>query len=108
MTPTVLLCNDLRVGALTDTYFTDDTWFATVCVSIPDDSAFASRVRAFIALCIDWHARIDTDPDASEFDAFDDVINDSRWSAVSDNGETELIHLAPSFFPDGEVTWRPA
>lgn len=107
MTPTALFCNDLRVGDLSDTHFTDDTWFATVRVSLTDDSVLASRVRSFIALCLDWHARIDTDPDASEFDAFTDLINDSRWSVASDDASTESIHLAPSFLPGGEITWRP-
>ena len=108
MTPTVLFCNDYRVGNLTGAFFSDNTWYATVNLTLNDQSAFAQRIHSFITFCIDWHDRIDSDPDASEFDDFTDVVNESNWSTVADDGSQHAIHAAPVFLAGGDISWRPA
>ena len=107
MTPTALYCNDQRVGELRNAFFSDATWFGTVVVTLDEDSPLAQRIRSFIAFCIDWHNRVDSEPDADEFNDFADVVYECRWAAVADDGTQHPMDAAPAFFADGEVTWRP-
>jgi hypothetical protein len=50
-------------------------------------------------------AQNDSAVDASEFDAFDDVVNSDQWQAVSAEGTMVPVAQAPVFVED-EVTWR--
>ena len=107
MTPIALFCNDYRVGDLADAFCTDETWYASLRLTLQGQSGFEQRIHSFIALCVDWHDRIDSDPDAAEFEAFDDVVNQSAWFIMCDDGTRHLIHAAPVFLADGEISWRP-
>ena len=106
--PIAIYCDSDRVGDITEAFHSDDTWYANISVTLQPDTPRRARVMAFIELCIDWHKRIDTDPDASEFDPFDDIVNGATWQAEFSGGFRQASFDAPVFLPGGEITWRPA
>jgi len=64
------------------------------------------RARQYIAFCVAWHERhASEEADASEFDAYSDVIGTGRWTVLLESGESRVVDDAPVFM-DGEVSWR--
>jgi hypothetical protein len=67
------------------------------------------RVQEFIALCKDWHERLDTGRphQADEFDAWRDIYDSGEWRTIAPDGTIKPV-TAPVFWPDGGIVWREA
>jgi hypothetical protein len=93
------------VGTVSDTHYSDFNWYGTLR---PADD-MPARIREFIALCRDWHARSDAgqphDPD--EFNPWRDVHDPGEWRTAAPDGSVKRIR-APVFWPDGYICWREA
>ncbi len=111
MTPTKLYCEDELVGKLADPFFTDLTWFATIAFVTDADNPLAARIREYKAFCEDWNERTSADPmngpDAAEFDAFDDIVRHKQWFVETKVGVRHPIDMAPVFWAENELSWRP-
>jgi hypothetical protein len=109
----VLKYGTLVVGRVSNTLFSDNTWYGLFQSDLGQNpGALGLRVAEYIAFCEDWNKRTeerpDSPPDASEFDRFDDIIKSDNWTATRAEGENLRILNAPVFFPGGEISWRPA
>jgi hypothetical protein len=72
-------------------------------------------VLSFIGFCIEWHERLGIAnqvrdesqalvPDASEFDAYKDIVDANCWFTKVD-GEIQAIET-PVFWEQSELSWR--
>src|SRR5262249_22649193 len=93
------------IGTVSDTYYSDFNWYGMLR---PTDG-MPPRVREFIALCQDWHARLyaGRPHDAAEFDAWRDIHDPGEWRAAGPGGAVKRI-AAPVFWPNGGICWREA
>jgi hypothetical protein len=96
------------VAELTDVIEHQGSWFARWRASpLETTDPTATRLRSFIAFCLDWNARCESglEPEAAEFDAFRDVLNSRLWHTRDSAGGIVGIADAPYFSPD-EISWR--
>jgi hypothetical protein len=104
----------VKVGRVTQVSYSDSTWYGIVQNDLdPGGDSLQRRLHEFILFCVEWHARIElasqgqgVGPDASEFDAFDDVVQSGEWWVRHPGGRTDRIDPAPVFFPGDELSWR--
>ncbi|HEX9063140.1 MAG TPA: hypothetical protein VF941_23450 [Clostridia bacterium] len=104
-----LYCEKKLVGFVKQPFFSDDTWYGVFETAILDGTVdFEKRIMYFINFSRDWNRRIEEDcgnlPDASEFDQFDDLINNSSWVVETHEGNYN-IDKAPVFYGN-EISWR--
>lgn len=102
---------NVLIGRISDTFFSDDTWYGILERLVhPDDGEFSHRLVSFIDFCKDWNERILNDPadppDASEFDQYSDILKSGLWVVRDSAGETTRIAEAPVFFNRGDISWR--
>lgn len=105
-----LYCEKTFVGFVKEPFLNDDTWygiFETVIVEPEVD--FEKSVLYFIDFSKDWNYKLtlnnENPPDASEFDQFNDFINNCVWSIEKNEGNHYKISKAPIFY-DNEISWR--
>lgn len=93
------------VGTVSDTYYSEYNWYG----AFQPAEEMPPRIREFIALCRDWHARVSAGglPDAAEFDAWRDVHDPGEWRTLGPGGASRRIG-APVFWPGGWICWREA
>lgn len=107
----ILKCGDIDVGAITEAFEHQGTWFGSFQCLLPEDSSTAiTRLREFILFCQDWFSRSGkTGADAAEFDPFEDIVA-ADWSTEDRNGERLRIVEAPLFQDglQGEISWQNA
>lgn len=99
---------DVLVAELEDVFPHQGTWFAQYRqVVVPEDGPLQRRLCELIAFCEEWHQRLvrDEPHDATEFDAFADVLESGLWRIPCLDG-TELSMDAGPVFVQGEATWN--
>ena len=96
------------VGDLADPLEHQGTWFASFTTRLPGagGNGTEARIWEFIRFCEDWHGRLGTgsDPDAKEFDAFEDIVKSDSWRVMDGSG-TRVLDGAP-VFANGEASWN--
>jgi len=98
---------EVLVGTITDALEHQGTWLgkfeSLMCANRTETER---RIGEFIALCKEWHGRVDSGegPDASEFDAFRDLLTSGQWHVAAPNGAAARIEEAPVFV-EGEISW---
>jgi hypothetical protein len=99
---------EVVVGEILDPYFSDNTGYGRFRASPPGGGETERRIRGFIAFSKDWHARLKAgaNPDASEFDAFLDLVESGLWHTASPDGTVRRIKCP--LIVEAEITWRPA
>lgn len=103
--PLLLRYQGMEVGRISDPMLHQGTWFGI----FQPTAAASSRALEFIGFCRSWNERCKYDqdaPDASEFDAFADLIGDRKWAVEETGGFCTAIAKAPNFIGD-EVSWVP-
>ena len=86
------------------------TWFGDFHAGeLRGTDARNKRLWEFIDFCRDWHAR-EASPggaDATEFEAFDDIVRSGLWYTIDENAMKATIADAPMFMDgrDGEISW---
>ena len=99
---------DILVADLLDVGPHQGTWFALYRqVVSPGQGQQQRRICDFIAFCEGWHQRLERgeDPDAAEFDRFEDVIRSKSWRVPCPDGSELTTAEGPAFF-DGQVSWN--
>ena len=112
----------VRVGRVNDTYCSEATWYGSFKLALdPTVGPLEQRLLEYIDFCMTWHERLDdwnewyrkerpnppnsTEPDASEFDNYSDLLATRQWFTKSDDGSSSRID-APVFFTATDITWR--
>jgi hypothetical protein len=102
-----LYYDSVLVGEIADPFEHQGTWFGNFTSQLPAAGTETQRrLTDFIAFCERWHQRLKAgdDPDASEFDAFGEVVRSDLWAVVDERGERVPVDEWPVFV-EGEVSW---
>jgi hypothetical protein len=93
------------IGAVSEASYSDFNWYGRLHPA----EGIPPRIRDFIALCQDWHARLDAGQphDADEFNPWEDVHGSVEWRTVAPGVAVQRIR-APVFWPNGWICWRVA
>lgn len=105
-----LFYGQVLVGEIADAFAHQGTWFGQFRQALADgDGPIARRVREYIAFSDEWHARMRAEQphDASEFDAFREILASGLWHTRTADGVDSPIVDAPIFM-EGEISWLPA
>jgi hypothetical protein len=84
------------------------TWFALYRqIVTPEQGKQERRLCDYIAFCEEWHQRLKRgkDPDAAEFDRFEDVLKSGLWHVPCPDG-SELTMTEGPLFVEGEASWN--
>jgi hypothetical protein len=106
-----LLFGRLRVGEISNPFFSDQTWYGDFlpAPSIGTD-AVGQRILAYKTFCEGWnervHANPDSPPDASEFDEYLDLTASAEWQILDEDGVTSHHVGCPVFFRGGDFSCR--
>ncbi len=103
--------DNVLIGHVTGTYYSDETWWGILIrVVHADDGELGQRLLSFIYFCEDWNERYARDPanppSATEFDSYSDVLKSGLWFVRNANGEQLRIGEAPLFYAGEEICWR--
>ncbi|NQT14487.1 MAG: hypothetical protein HQ582_17155 [Planctomycetes bacterium] len=98
------------VGRIDGAFEHQGTWFGDFHAGeLHASETQNQRLRDFINFCQDWYAREGSPggADATQFDAFDDLVRSRRWYTIDETGMKATITDAPLFMDgcNGDVSW---
>ena len=98
------------LGRIEDAFEHQGTWFGDFRAA-PQRATdpLSRRLDEFMDFCCDWYARAGSTEgaDATELDAFDDVVRSGLWYTTDQDGSRTKIVDAPMFMDgrNGEISW---
>jgi hypothetical protein len=98
---------DVLVARLANVFISDDVYYAVPERYVSEARLdLVQRLASFIRFSIEWNERCESTnpPNASEFDAFGDLIGPGKWRVIWANASVPILD-APVFYAN-EVSWR--
>jgi hypothetical protein len=104
----------VRIGRISQVTSCHPSWIGLIEHELDRlAGAGEDRLVEFIEFCIDWDTRAQSAnhgdlieyPDASEFEAFTDILQSGEWRIHHQDGRVEVIDEAPMFSLYNEVSW---
>lgn len=105
-----LYFGSILVGYVEGPFEHQGTWFGMLRrVPLDEGEPTQRRLSEYLTFCQAWHDRLAAgeEPEASEFDAFSDVLTSGLWYARDEREAVTPIREAPVLVDD-ELSWQTA